>query len=271
MSIRSNPDGTTQPIVTDGPDAVVPTPSERQYEAKKYDGGIYIYPTHNGVKRHVPLIESSKTDIHRAVEASDPARLADLLDTSLKEKIDQQNCEGQTALHFACMMSTYGEKYGQKDPDRIACCQLLIEHGANVDIPGQWNQTALQIACMSLYPAVECTAMLVEAKANLLHQDDWGCTALHCCAYGTRTLQLKELMKHPDFEKAKAIKSKTNETATDIAVQVYKKQEEKVELAPCHCEVRMLFETGKGLPGPGELTEEEKKEAAKKKKSSKKG
>jgi len=253
MSIRGNPDGTGTPLVGDAPEALVPTPSHREYEVNKTAGhNTIIYDTHHGVKRHVPLIESTKTDIHRAVEDSDPARLADLLDTDLKEKIDQQNCEGTTALHYSVMMSTTGAKYGQKDPDRIACCQLLIEAGANLDIAGQWGQTALQLACISLYPAVECTKMLVDARADLCHIDQWGGTAIHSCAYGTRTMQLKEVMKHPNYEKAKEIINSTNETALQVAVGIYEKQEKKVELAPCHCEVRMLLETGKGLPGPDE-------------------
>jgi len=225
-----------------------------------------IYPTHHGVARHVPLVESTKTDIHRAVEASDPAKLADLLATPLKEKIDQQNHMGFTALHFSVMMSTTGVHYGRGDPDRIACCQLLIEAGANVDIPGQWGQSALQLACMSLYPAVEVTKMLVDARANLCHTDQWGGTAIHSCAHLTHALQLKELMKHPDFEKAKAIVSATGETALQVAIDIYEKQQAKVELAPRHSEVRMLLEKGEGLPGPDwdkleKLSEKARKQA----------
>mmetsp|Transcript_39843 Transcript_39843/g.105253 ORF Transcript_39843/g.105253 Transcript_39843/m.105253 type:complete len:273 (-) Transcript_39843:384-1202(-) len=250
MSIRNGPDSEPIPLVGDGPDDIVGMPAHREYEINKTaDKKCIIYPTHHGVKNHVPLIMSSKTDIINAVLESDPATLADLLETSSKEKIDHQDLVGFTALHYSCMMSTTGVNYGRKDPDRIACCELLIQAGANLDIPGQWGQTAIQLACISLYPAVECTSMLVNAKANIMQQDEFGGTPLHSCAGMTKTLQLKELMKHPDYEKAKAIKNKEGKTATEIAVEVYEKQEKKVELAPYHCEVRMLFETGKGLPG----------------------
>ena len=250
MSIRGQGDAPPLPLVGDGPEAIVPTPSHREYEVSKVAGRTIIdYATHHGVPRHVPLCESSKTAIHKAVEASDPATLCDLLETDLKEKIDQQNYEGFTALHYAAMMSTTGEKYGQRDPDRIACCQLLIEAGAKLDIPGQWGQTPLQIAAMSHYPAVEVIKMLVDAKANILHTDEFGGTAVHCAAYQARTMQLKELLKHPDAFKAAAIVNKEGDTALSIAERVYKTQEQKVELSPHHCEAKLLLEGKPGLSG----------------------
>ncbi|MGB1356329.1 MAG: hypothetical protein ACPG7P_03510, partial [Candidatus Puniceispirillaceae bacterium] len=61
-----NPDGTVEMIA----DNIVPTPNPppmKEEDIKKAEPSIKVYPTHHGVKNHVPLIESSKTDIHRAV------------------------------------------------------------------------------------------------------------------------------------------------------------------------------------------------------------
>ena len=84
--------------------------------------------------------------------------------------------------------------------------------------------------------------------------DDYGGTAIHGAAYGTHVMTLKELMRHPDFEKAKAVVNKDRKTALDIAIDVYDAQEKKVELAPSHSELRMLLETGKGLDAPQTTT-----------------
>lgn len=251
MSVRGNPDGTTTPIV----DAVVPKPTPPEYEIHKEADPIKIYPTHNGVKRHVPLCESSKSNIMRAVMNSDPARLADLLDDpNEKALIDHLEWQGFHALHFTCQTTTTGTRYGLADHDCIACGKMLIDAGCNVNVHAREGQgyTPLMFAAMSHYPAVEMCRYLIDAGADLFALDDYGGTALHATAYGSKVEQLKVLRTHPDFEKALAIKNNDGLTALDVAIDIYKKQKEKVQLAPCHCEVRCLLATGKGFPGPDE-------------------
>ena len=270
MSIR-NVNGEAVPLVGDG--NLVPTPTPPPYathEPGALTNPIKIYPTHNGVKRHVPLSESSKTDLHRAtssVNGSDPVRLAELLaDPAMKAKIDHQDMFGFTALHMACQTTTTGEKRGQKNPDTIACAEILIGAGANVNIKvtdDQWGYTPLHFAVSSLYPQVEICQMLIDAGVDLCATDVYGNTPLHNAAMGTHVAQLKVLTKHPDWEKALAIKNKEGKTALQIAEEVVERQTKKVEKAPSHDECRMLLATGKGF--------EQLDEAATKKKASKKG
>jgi len=154
-----------------------------------------------------------------------------------------------TALHYSAMMSTTGSKRGLRDPQRIDCCKILIEAGAALNVQGQWGQTALHVAASSLYPAVEVTEALIEAKADLLVTDQWGNTALHTAALGSHVEQLKLMLKHPDAAAAKAVVNQEGHTALAIAAAIYARQQDKVELAPVHCEVKMLLEGKGGLGG----------------------
>jgi len=160
MSIRSV-DGKPVPLVGDG--NLVPTPSPPKYETHapgEAEKKTIIYKTHHGKPNHVPLSESSKTELHRAVLKSDPATLADLLeDPTIKAKIDAQDIFGHTALHLACQTTTTGTKRGQKDPNTIACAQLLIEQGANTNLAtteDQWSQTPLMFCVSSLCTHSAC-------------------------------------------------------------------------------------------------------------------
>jgi len=152
------------------------------------------------------------------------------------------------------MTTTTGTKYGQADPDCIACAKMLIDNGAKTDLQAfdNWGYTPLMLAAMSHYPATEVIGFLIDAGVNIMQVDHFGGTALHAAAYGSKVAQLKVLVTHPDFENALPLKNKEGLTALDIAVGVYKRQEGKVELAPCHCEARLLLATGKGFPGAGE-------------------
>jgi len=251
------PDGTGAPLVGDGNAVPMPTP-ESYADNKVATESIKVYDTCHGVKRHVPLVESTKTDLHRAVDESDPARLADLLETGLKASIDQQNMEGSTALHLACKNALHGVDFGRKDPARIACAQLLVNAGAKLDLHGPFGYTPLMTATVSHYPAVEVCEMLVNARANLLEVEEHGNTALHLAAMGVgdKNGQLKQLLKHPDFMACLEVKNKEGKTALQIAKEQHKVQEEKVELSPYFSERVMLLHEFRNLDGewalPGE-------------------
>ena len=212
--------------------------------------GIKRYATH-GIPLYVPLSESSKTDLIRAVEACDPARLADLLDEPThKAKIDAQDLFGFSALHRACQTMTSGVKLGQKSPEGIACAQMLIEHGANVNLhttDEQWSQTPLHLAVSSLAPQDEICRMLVDANVDLCAVDTYGGTPLHNAAMGTHVAQLRVLVTHPNFDAAKLVVNKEGKTALELAEGVVAKQAKKVERGPNHDECRMLLATGKGF------------------------
>jgi len=266
MSIRGNADGTGTPLVGDG--NVVPTPTPGPYAthdaAALHSKSIKIMPTHSGRPVHVPLCESSKTDIHRAVRTGDPAALADLLEKpGMKEKIDAQDMFGFTALHMACQTVTTGSLRGLGHPGTIACGKVLIDAGASVNVhttEDQWAQTPLHLAVSSLYPQVEICGYLIDAKVDLCAVDVYGCTALHNAAMGTHLAQLRVLTAHPDWEAAVAVKNKRGETALQLADEVVKRQTKKVEIGPNHDEVRMLLATRKGF----EQIEDKKTGAAKK-------
>lgn len=240
MSIRSY-GGEVQKLVPD----VVATPDPEPYEeadAKELTASIRMVPSKRGEKVHVPLCESSKTDLHRAVDNSDPELLEQLLATKTID-INAQSWDLSTALLISVRASKGGAELGTREPLRIACCKLLIEAGANLDVKGQWGQTALAVASMSGYPAVECCEMLVNAGADIMMLDDFGCTAVHCAAMGGHELQLKELLKHPDAQKAVVHVDNEGMTALGRAEQLLKR-DAHTHLVPSYCRVKQMCVPG---------------------------
>ena len=259
MSARLNADGTATEIAGD----IAPTPNPPAYAEAEAKPSTIIYKSHGGRPNHVPLCESSKNDLHRAVRDSDPAKLADLLaDPAMLAKINDADMFGFRPLHLACQTTTTGPKLGAKDPDCIACAELLISAGADVNVQtteDQWSQTPLMLAVSSLYPHVEVCEMLLGVNVDLCVTDVYGNTALHNAAMGTHVAQLKVLAKHPDWEKATAIKNKSGETALQLAEEVCRKQEAKVEKGPNHDECKMIFETRRGFEQLDEIDEANRK------------
>ena len=101
MSIRSY-GGEVQKLVPD----VVATPDPEPYEeadAKELTASIRMVPSKRGEKVHVPLCESSKTDLHRAVDNSDPELLEQLLATKTID-INAQSWDLSTALLISVIM-----------------------------------------------------------------------------------------------------------------------------------------------------------------------
>jgi len=235
-------------------DTLVGTPDPQPYEVNE-DHKSSIRITHKNP--YVPLCESWKTDLQRAVDNSDPERLAEILETDLKSEIDKQGPDGECALHTSVTCSARGPLFGTKEPKRIACCELLLKHGANPNVRGAFGQTPLALASISHYPAVETTQMLVNAKADLLLLDDFGCTPMHMAAIGHHLLQLKILLTHPDAEEAKMIIDKEGNTPLMRAEDGLKK--EYVTPAMHECISRLK---GEEREDPMEIFEKARKKQA---------
>ena len=138
MSITSQ-GGVVEPMIPKH----VGTPEPPPYKtAEVTSGGIKVY------KKFVPLCESSKTDLHRAVDQNAPDELAALLEKGELD-IDHQSYDGTTALMTSVQNGNYGAKFGMKEPLRIRCCELLLAKGANMNLRGPFGHTALHLAAMS--------------------------------------------------------------------------------------------------------------------------
>lgn len=82
--------------------------------------------------------------------------------------VNWMSFEGQTALHLAC------------EEGHLSCIQLLLEHGANMNLRDVLQQTPLFI-CMRDRNVAACRA-LIEAGADVNCQRFGGSTPLHLAA-----------------------------------------------------------------------------------------
>ena len=221
------------------------------------------------------------SELHNAVENGDEVYLAEMLSYGdLRKRVNELDSAGHAPLHLCCMSQTRDpERYGMKEAGKIECAKMLIAAGADVNIRGPGANTPMHIAANAHYPQVEIIEMLIEAGADIKAVDEFGDTPIHRTVVqhrdGAHPSVILVLMKHADFNEAKLIVNRNKKTAVQIAVELYvEMKEEYNNLTPAHCEVRtetqttlagrshahthptalprqvrMLLETGKGLPG----------------------
>uniref|UniRef100_A0A7S4F3I6 Uncharacterized protein n=1 Tax=Chrysotila carterae TaxID=13221 RepID=A0A7S4F3I6_CHRCT len=152
-------------------------------------------------------------ELHRAVGASD----SNALKAALKGKvpIDTKDLAGNTALHVAASVGNkVGSELGRKDLGKLACIELLLQHGASVGMAGQWGQTPLHCATLQNLP--EAVQMLLSAGADVSAQDEFGQTALHVAACGAPET-LARLLKADGAAVALKLKDKENRTPLECA------------------------------------------------------
>ena len=221
------------------------------------------------------------SELHNAVENGDEVYLAEMLSYGdLRKRVNELDSAGHAPLHLCCMSQTRDpERYGMKEAGKIECAKMLIAAGADVNIRGPGANTPMHIAANAHYPQVEIIEMLIEAGADIKAVDEFGDTPIHRTVVqhrdGAHPSVILVLMKHADFNEAKLVVNRNKKTAVQIAVELYvEMKEEYNNLTPAHCEVRtetqtrtrqtldahthqtalprqvrMLLETGKGLPG----------------------
>ena len=225
------------------------------------------------------------SELHNAVENGDEVYLAEMLSYGdLRKRVNELDSAGHAPLHLCCMSQTRDpERYGMKEAGKIECAKMLIAAGADVNIRGPGANTPMHIAANAHYPQVEIIEMLIEAGADIKAVDEFGDTPIHRTVVqhrdGAHPSVILVLMKHADFNEAKLLVNRNKKTAVQIAVELYvEMKEEYNNLTPAHCEVRtethtrwpltpcrtshahthppllprqvrMLLETGKGLPG----------------------
>ncbi len=76
-----------------------------------------------------------------------------------------------------------------------SCVRLLLEHDANIDARDFLERTPLMLACIYI-KGTEVIRLLCEDGANLELTDTWGNTALHHAALGGHLETLKVLLQH---------------------------------------------------------------------------
>ncbi|XP_066554442.1 ankyrin repeat domain-containing protein 10-like [Amia ocellicauda] len=107
------------------------------------------------------------TDIHYEASRGNVEKLRVLLLTSGKDQIDQKDYYGKTPLYWAAYK-------GQK-----SSMELLLKHGANVNSQCKHGGTPLH-AAVGLFP--ECALVLIQHGADVDLPDIWGVTPMYLAA-----------------------------------------------------------------------------------------
>ena len=88
------------------------------------------------------------------------------------------SARGWTPLHVVAE----GGDYDSGDDNDAVVARLLLERGADVNVPNDENQTPLHLACY--FGRVKLVQILLDAGANVDMKDDQGQTALHVVSGG---------------------------------------------------------------------------------------
>ena len=84
--------------------------------------------------------------------------------------VKAENGRGQSALHLAALAQS---------PETV---ELLLSKGADPDCEDQDRRTPLHSAIVKGSRSIECVRMLLDARANVNHQDSFGYAPLHIAA-----------------------------------------------------------------------------------------
>ena len=97
-----------------------------------------------------------------ALHANDPEIIKLLLDSGLNQQVNQRDADGRTPLHQLVMnVGVFGKRF-KKGPIKIA--QLLLEHGAEIDLVDNDGDTPLDVA--DIYGRKKMAQFFREAKAS---------------------------------------------------------------------------------------------------------
>jgi hypothetical protein len=103
---------------------------------------------------------------------------------------------GQAALHFAV------------DESSIEVVKLLIEYGANINMPNRYGRTPLHIAAM--YNRWDSAEALIDAGADMTIRDGWGHQALLMAEHIERTVALLLIERGAPLDSSMSLDSYLN-------------------------------------------------------------
>jgi len=118
------------------------------------------------------------------------------------QAVDEQNSEGQTALHCAA------------ESGRFAMVELLLERGAQIELRDNSKQTALHCAARAGHNGI--VTLLLDKKAQIDVQDNSGDTPLHCAAHNDKVEAARLLLERgAQRDMLKAFKLLLNQKVQD--------------------------------------------------------
>jgi len=123
-------------------------------------------------------------------------RVKQMLNERYIINVDMQDCNGQTPLiHAISLTYTIKESPWERSHNHPEIVQMLLDKGANPNLPDKFGKTALHHA-VSIRPKPKVINMLLEKGANINLQCKSGWTALHIAAQGSKSKIVEILLQN---------------------------------------------------------------------------
>ncbi|KAF2077715.1 hypothetical protein CYY_000962 [Polysphondylium violaceum] len=155
--------------------------------------------------------EQGMTALHVAAFHGYPEALNTLILSNGGAEVNAKCKDGSTPL----LKATMGASGSESKENSLSCISLLLDKGADANIPNDQGETPLHVSCY--YGLTDIAQALIGRGSNLEAKDEWAETPLHKCTYQNHHQQVKLLL-----EMGARVNAENHEGETPLHISVRK-------------------------------------------------